>query len=183
MNLSLQCCCYFHDDRCCLSSAPCASRHVAWFPFPVDWQVRESIVLLLSFLAVYTFSFGALTRFLRFAARGRTSSRSRRDDSASDFPGAAPGSERSAVTATATDAWRELRRGARSPVVLVAALALAMALSALSILPITILANEVLLAYAGNFYVRWLDASLVLGYWNWVFVGCNLNLFVLMPFA
>uniref|UniRef100_F6W863 Limb development membrane protein 1 like n=1 Tax=Ornithorhynchus anatinus TaxID=9258 RepID=F6W863_ORNAN len=60
---------------------------------------------------------------------------------------------------------------------------LAVALGAVLLLPFSILSNEVLLSLPRSYYVQWLNASLIHGLWNLVFLFSNLSLIFLMPFA
>ncbi|XP_061217741.1 protein LMBR1L isoform X2 [Neopsephotus bourkii] len=60
---------------------------------------------------------------------------------------------------------------------------LAVALGAVLLLPFSIISNEVLLSFPRNYYIQWLNGSLVHGLWNWVFLFSNLSLVFLMPFA
>ncbi|NWS65175.1 LMBRL protein, partial [Chunga burmeisteri] len=60
---------------------------------------------------------------------------------------------------------------------------LAVALGAVLLLPFSIISNEVLLSFPQNYYIQWLNGSLVHGLWNLVFLFSNLSLVFLMPFA
>ncbi|NWI60058.1 LMBRL protein, partial [Calyptomena viridis] len=60
---------------------------------------------------------------------------------------------------------------------------LAVALGAVLLLPFSIISNEVLLSFPQNYYIQWLNGSLVHGLWNLVFLFSNLSLIFLMPFA
>ncbi|KAM6039018.1 protein LMBR1L isoform 3-T3 [Chlamydotis macqueenii] len=60
---------------------------------------------------------------------------------------------------------------------------LAVALGAVLLLPFSIISNEVLLSFPRNYYIQWLNGSLVHGLWNLVFLFSNLSLVFLMPFA
>ncbi|XP_044533202.1 protein LMBR1L isoform X1 [Gracilinanus agilis] len=60
---------------------------------------------------------------------------------------------------------------------------LAVALAAVLLLPFSILSNEVLLSLPRNYYIQWLNGSLIHGLWNLVFLFSNLSLVFLMPFA
>ncbi|XP_006870149.1 PREDICTED: protein LMBR1L isoform X2 [Chrysochloris asiatica] len=60
---------------------------------------------------------------------------------------------------------------------------LAVALGAVLLLPFSILSNEVLLSLPRNYYIQWLNGSLIHGLWNLVFLFSNLSLIFLMPFA
>ncbi|XP_063215317.1 protein LMBR1L isoform X2 [Chroicocephalus ridibundus] len=60
---------------------------------------------------------------------------------------------------------------------------LAVALGAVLLLPFSIISNEVLLSFPQNYYIQWLNGSLIHGLWNLVFLFSNLSLVFLMPFA
>ncbi|OBS79478.1 hypothetical protein A6R68_18083 [Neotoma lepida] len=60
---------------------------------------------------------------------------------------------------------------------------LAVALGAVFLLPFSIISNEVLLSLPRNYYIQWLNGSLIHGLWNLVFLFSNLSLIFLMPFA
>ncbi|NXW93593.1 LMBRL protein, partial [Alopecoenas beccarii] len=60
---------------------------------------------------------------------------------------------------------------------------LAVALGAVLLLPFSIISNEVLLSFPQNYYIQWLNGSLVHGLWNLIFLFSNLSLVFLMPFA
>ncbi|XP_065380230.1 protein LMBR1L isoform X4 [Macaca fascicularis] len=60
---------------------------------------------------------------------------------------------------------------------------LAIALGAVLLLPFSIISNEVLLSLPRNYYIQWLNGSLIHGLWNLVFLFSNLSLIFLMPFA
>ncbi|PKK17946.1 limb development membrane protein 1-like [Columba livia] len=60
---------------------------------------------------------------------------------------------------------------------------LAVALGAVLLLPFSIISNEVLLSFPHNYYIQWLNGSLVHGLWNLIFLFSNLSLVFLMPFA
>lgn len=60
---------------------------------------------------------------------------------------------------------------------------LSVAVCAVLLLPISILSNEVLLAFPHSYYMQWLNGSLIRGLWNLVFLFSNLSLVFLMPFA
>jgi len=51
------------------------------------------------------------------------------------------------------------------------------------LLPISSISNEVLHRYPDSWYIKWLNASLIQGIWNLIFMLSNLCLFVLLPFA
>ncbi|KAM3846710.1 protein LMBR1L [Vipera latastei] len=60
---------------------------------------------------------------------------------------------------------------------------LAVSLGAVLLLPFSIIGNEVLLSFPQNYYIQWLNGSLIHGLWNLVFLFSNLSLVFLMPFA
>ncbi|XP_042307053.1 protein LMBR1L [Sceloporus undulatus] len=60
---------------------------------------------------------------------------------------------------------------------------LAVSLGAVLLLPFSIISNEVLLSFPQNYYIQWLNGSLIHGLWNLVFLFSNLSLVFLMPFA
>uniref|UniRef100_A0A8C7H898 Limb development membrane protein 1 n=1 Tax=Oncorhynchus kisutch TaxID=8019 RepID=A0A8C7H898_ONCKI len=60
---------------------------------------------------------------------------------------------------------------------------LAMSGGAVLLLPFSIISNEILLSFPKNYYIQWLNGSLIHGLWNLVSLFSNLCLFVLMPFA
>ncbi|XP_015443142.1 limb region 1 protein homolog [Pteropus alecto] len=60
---------------------------------------------------------------------------------------------------------------------------LAVSAGAVLLLPFSIISNEVLLSFPQNYYIQWLNGSLIHGLWNLASLFSNLCLFVLMPFA
>ncbi|NWV33245.1 LMBRL protein, partial [Grantiella picta] len=60
---------------------------------------------------------------------------------------------------------------------------LAVALGAVLLLPFSIISNEVLLSFPQNYYIQWLNGSLIHGLWNLVFLFSNISIVFLMPFA
>uniref|UniRef100_A0A4W3IL46 Limb development membrane protein 1 n=1 Tax=Callorhinchus milii TaxID=7868 RepID=A0A4W3IL46_CALMI len=60
---------------------------------------------------------------------------------------------------------------------------LAVSTGAVLLLPFSIISNEILLSFPQNYYIQWLNGSLIHGLWNLVSLFSNLSLFVLMPFA
>lgn len=60
---------------------------------------------------------------------------------------------------------------------------LATSIGSALLLPFSIITNEVLLLYLDNYYMQWLNDSLIKGLWNYVFLFSNISLFVLLPFA
>lgn len=61
--------------------------------------------------------------------------------------------------------------------------ALAVAMGAVTLLPFSVLGSEVLHAYPDNYYLKWLNWSLINSLWNYVFALSNVSLFCLLPFA
>uniref|UniRef100_A0A452SLF5 Limb development membrane protein 1 n=1 Tax=Ursus americanus TaxID=9643 RepID=A0A452SLF5_URSAM len=60
---------------------------------------------------------------------------------------------------------------------------LAVSAGAVLLLPFSIISNEILLSFPQNYYIQWLNGSLIHGLWNLASLFSNLCLFVLMPFA
>merc|ERR1712226_947948 len=60
---------------------------------------------------------------------------------------------------------------------------LAVSAGSVLLLPISSISNEVLHRYPNSWYIKWLNASLIYGIWNLIFVLSNLSLFILLPFA
>ncbi|XP_069509934.1 protein LMBR1L [Ambystoma mexicanum] len=60
---------------------------------------------------------------------------------------------------------------------------LAVSVGAVLLLPFSIISNEVLLFFPQNYYIQWLNVSLIHGLWNLIFLFSNLSLVFLMPFA
>uniref|UniRef100_K1QP66 Limb region 1-like protein n=1 Tax=Magallana gigas TaxID=29159 RepID=K1QP66_MAGGI len=60
---------------------------------------------------------------------------------------------------------------------------LSVSVGAILLLPVSIVSNEVLLLYPKSYYVQWLNSSLIIGFWNNIFLISNLSLFFFMPFA
>nr|XP_033787500.1 limb region 1 protein homolog isoform X1 [Geotrypetes seraphini] len=60
---------------------------------------------------------------------------------------------------------------------------LAVSAASVLLLPFSIVSNEILLSFPQNYYIKWLNGSLIHGLWNLVSLFSNLCLFVLMPFA
>ena len=60
---------------------------------------------------------------------------------------------------------------------------LAVSIGSAFLLPFSIVTNEILLYYPQNYYMQWLNDSLIHGLWNYVFLFSNISLFVLLPFA
>ncbi|XP_046846049.1 limb region 1 protein homolog [Xenia sp. Carnegie-2017] len=60
---------------------------------------------------------------------------------------------------------------------------LSVSIGAAFLLPISIVSNEFMLMYQSSYYVKWLNSSLIHGFWNLIFLGSYLSLFVAIPFA
>ncbi|KAK1344186.1 LOW QUALITY PROTEIN: hypothetical protein QTO34_014751 [Cnephaeus nilssonii] len=60
---------------------------------------------------------------------------------------------------------------------------LTVSLGAVLLLAFSIISSEVLLSLPRNYYIQWLNGSLIHGLWNLVFLLPNLPLIFLMPFA
>ncbi|XP_074041541.1 LMBR1-like protein lilipod isoform X5 [Leptinotarsa decemlineata] len=60
---------------------------------------------------------------------------------------------------------------------------LAVSIGAVLLLPVSIVANEVLVNYPNSYYIKWLNSSLIQGLWNYVFLFSNLSLFIFLPFT
>ncbi|KAL3102044.1 hypothetical protein niasHS_003453 [Heterodera schachtii] len=60
---------------------------------------------------------------------------------------------------------------------------LSVSIGAVTLLPFSVLGSEVLERYPDNFYLKWLNASLINSLWNYVFMLSNLSLFALLPFS
>ncbi|XP_040579824.1 limb region 1 protein homolog isoform X2 [Lepeophtheirus salmonis] len=63
------------------------------------------------------------------------------------------------------------------------AFSMAVSVGAALLLPISTISNEILHKYPSSWYIKWLNASLIHGIWNLIFVLSNLSLFVCLPFA
>nr|CAD2169109.1 unnamed protein product [Meloidogyne enterolobii] len=60
---------------------------------------------------------------------------------------------------------------------------LSISIGAVTLLPFSVLGAEVLQLYPDNFYLKWLNFSLINTLWAYVFLLSNLSLFVLLPFS
>ena len=60
---------------------------------------------------------------------------------------------------------------------------LAVSIGTALLLPFSIVTNEVLILYPDNYYMQWLNDSLIQSLWSYVFVLTNISLFILLPFA
>lgn len=60
---------------------------------------------------------------------------------------------------------------------------LATCFGAVLLLPMSIIANEIIRVAPQSFYWKWLNSSLLYGLWNSIFLFSNLSLFMFLPFA
>lgn len=65
----------------------------------------------------------------------------------------------------------------------ICAFALAVSAGSVLLLPISSISNEILHHYPSSWYINWLNASLIHGIWNLIFVLANASLFLALPFA
>lgn len=65
----------------------------------------------------------------------------------------------------------------------ICAFALAVSAGSVMLLPISSISNEILHHYPASWYIKWLNASLIHGIWNLIFVLSNASLFLALPFA
>jgi hypothetical protein len=127
---------------------------------PFYSAVRENVVLLLCFLGLQVFAYAFLqTPFWgqRFWSSSRTEEGGRQH--LQDLSSVGP------------------------TILILCSAAVAMGIAGLTLLPVTISSNEIIVRYSTNYYVHWLDESLLFSWWNWTFIGCSISLYVLIPFA
>ena len=60
---------------------------------------------------------------------------------------------------------------------------LAISIGSASLLPFSVVTNEILILYPDSYYTQWLNEDLVQRLWNNVFLFSNISLFILLPFA
>ena len=60
---------------------------------------------------------------------------------------------------------------------------LAVSIGAVTLLPFSVFGYEVSLSYPDNYYLKWLNWSLISSLWNYVFLLSNISLFFLLPYA
>ncbi|CAG8599174.1 8883_t:CDS:1 [Cetraspora pellucida] len=118
--------------------------------------VRQNIIAFLLFLSLYAISYVLLQRFRK---KFRASDPDDEDD--------------------------DLFGIDNLVIIVLCAAGLAMALAGFLLLPFTIFATALLLEDLNKeiYYLSWLDAALLETLWNYTFIGCNITLFVLLPFA
>ncbi|GBB93538.1 hypothetical protein RclHR1_02190013 [Rhizophagus clarus] len=70
-------------------------------------------------------------------------------------------------------------------IIILCAGGLAMALAGFLLWPFTMIATALLHneIFSGNYYLTWLNAELLVTLWDYAFIGCNISLFGLLPFA
>lgn len=62
-------------------------------------------------------------------------------------------------------------------------LSLSISLASIMLLPITIISHEILIHYPNNYYIQWLNRDLIFALWNSIFLGANMSMLVVIPFA
>ena len=117
--------------------------------------VRQNIIAFLLFVSLYSLSYSLLQRFRR---NWRISNVEEEDD--------------------------ELYGIDNLVIIILCAGGLAMALAGFLLWPFTMIATALLheLCFE-NYYLTWLNAELLVTLWNYTFIGCNIALFALLPFA
>ncbi|EFA81965.1 lmbr1 long form [Heterostelium album PN500] len=60
---------------------------------------------------------------------------------------------------------------------------LSVSLAAMLLIPITIISNEIITTFPSNYYIQWLHRDLIFSFWNKIFWGSNISLFIILPFA
>ncbi|CAG8435326.1 5553_t:CDS:2 [Diversispora eburnea] len=126
-----------------------------------NW-VRQNIIAFLLFLTKYAISYSLLQRFRR----------KYRDTSDS-------------ITSITEDEDEDLFGIDNLIIIVLCAAGLAMALAGFSLLPFTMIATELLHddLHNRNYYLSWLNIKLLETLWNYTYIGCNIALFGLLPFA
>ncbi|RIA96086.1 LMBR1-like membrane protein [Glomus cerebriforme] len=120
-----------------------------------NW-VRQNIIAFLLFVSLYSISYSLLKRFRR---KNRISDAEEEDD--------------------------DLYGIDNLIIIILCAGGLAMALAGFLLWPFTMIATALLHneLFSGNYYLTWLNAELLVTLWNYAFIGCNIALFALLPFA
>ncbi|CAG8571865.1 7514_t:CDS:1 [Funneliformis mosseae] len=118
--------------------------------------VRQNIIAFLLFVSLYSISYSLLQRFRR---KNRISDVEEEDD--------------------------DLYGIDNLIIIILCAGGLAMAFAGFLLLPFTMIATALLHneLFSGNYYLSWLNAELLVTLWNYTFIGCNIALFALLPFA
>ncbi|XP_024213911.2 limb region 1 protein homolog isoform X22 [Pan troglodytes] len=122
-------------------------------------QVRESTICFLLFAILYIVSYFIITRYKR------------KSDEQED--------EDAIVNRISSLVMATLL----SSRLFLSTFTLAVSAGAVLLLPFSIISNEILLSFPQNYYIQWLNGSLIHGLWNLASLFSNLCLFVLMPFA
>ncbi|XP_034821243.1 limb region 1 protein homolog isoform X13 [Pan paniscus] len=122
-------------------------------------QVRESTICFLLFAILYVVSYFIITRYKR------------KSDEQED--------EDAIVNRISSLVMATLL----SSRLFLSTFTLAVSAGAVLLLPFSIISNEILLSFPQNYYIQWLNGSLIHGLWNLASLFSNLCLFVLMPFA
>jgi len=60
---------------------------------------------------------------------------------------------------------------------------LSVSFAAMLLIPITILTNEILTTFPSSYYTQWLNRDLIFSFWNKIFWGANISLFIILPFT
>lgn len=60
---------------------------------------------------------------------------------------------------------------------------LSVSIGSVTLLPFSVIGSEVFHAYPKNYYLKWLNLSLIDTLWNYVFLLSNLSMFLLLPFS
>uniref|UniRef100_A0A914UKT0 Uncharacterized protein n=1 Tax=Plectus sambesii TaxID=2011161 RepID=A0A914UKT0_9BILA len=115
--------------------------------------VREYIICLLLFIALYALSY-AIIRSIK-----------RRSDHDDLYAG-----DEGDMLVYRISVW-------------ICTFSLAVSIGAVTLLPFSVLGNEILHLYPNSYYIKWLNSSLIQSLWNYVFLLSNLCLFILLPFA
>src|ERR1043165_7120950 len=118
--------------------------------------VRQNIIAFLLFVSLYSISYSSLQRFRK---KNRISDVEEEDD--------------------------DLYGIDSLIIIILCAGGLAMALAGFLLWPFTMIATALLHneIFFENYYLTWLDAELLVTLWNYTFIGCNIALFALLPFA
>jgi hypothetical protein len=118
--------------------------------------VRQNIIAFLIFVSLYSVSYSLLRKFRR---KNRISDVEEEDD--------------------------DLYGIDNLIIIILCAGGLAMALAGFLLWPFTMIAAALLHneLFFENYYLTWLNAELLVTLWNYTFIGCNIALFALLPFA
>lgn len=60
---------------------------------------------------------------------------------------------------------------------------LAVSISAILMLPLSMIGNEIVHLFPGSYWVQWLNGALIHSLWDWTYALSNLSIFVLLPFS